>query len=160
MSTYFIILFFGLSQLVYFFFTSFYSHGLVAKFFGLPRPFFYIFTSYYPFGLIGHHSCHVSPLSLLIYSLGFPDPFTSSLTLIIPIDLLLHSLGILDPFISSSPFIIFMSLLAINLATLAHWACFLISLPFCSSFSSHLLYCWACSAVGPFIKNGHQHCLN
>ena len=38
---------------IYFFFTSFYSHVLVAKFLGLPRPFYYIFTSYYPFGLIG-----------------------------------------------------------------------------------------------------------
>ena len=89
---------------IYFFFTSFYSHGLVAKFNGLPRPFYYIFTSYYPFGLIGHHSGHASPLSLLIYSPGFPDPFTFSLPLIILMGLLLHLLDFLSPFISFLPY--------------------------------------------------------
>ena len=35
-------------------FYLYYSHRLFAKFFGLPQLIYYIFTSYYPFGLIGH----------------------------------------------------------------------------------------------------------
>ena len=128
-------LFLGLPWLIYFFFTSFYSHGLVAKFLGLPWPFYYIFTSYYSLGLIDHCSCHATPLILLIYSLRFPGLFTSSLPLIIPMDLLFHYLGFLSPFISSLPLAIFMGLLTINPATSAQWACFLISLLFFLSFS-------------------------
>lgn len=66
----------GLPQPIYCFSTSFYSHGLFAKFYELSRPFYYVYISYYPFGLISHHSCHASPLGLLIYSLNFLDPFT------------------------------------------------------------------------------------
>ena len=124
----------------------------VAKLVGLPQPFYYVFTPYYPFGLIGHSA---SPLSLPIHSLGFPNPFTSSLPLIIPIGLL-HSSGLLGPFTHSLPLFIFVGLLAINPAASAPWACFLISLPFYPSFPSHLLYYWASSVVGPFVKNGHK----
>jgi len=107
-------LFLGLSHFIYFFFTSFYFHGLVAKFFGLSRPFYYIFTSYYPLGL----SCQ--PIEFTNLFPGLPSPFTSSLPLIILMGLLLHSLSFLSLFISSLPLVIFMGLLAINLATSAH----------------------------------------
>ena len=42
--------------------------GLLLNSLGLPDPFYSIFTSYYSCGIIGHYSCHVIPLSLLIYS--------------------------------------------------------------------------------------------
>ena len=47
-----------------------------------------------------------------------------------------------------------------NPATPAHWACFLISLPFCPLFSSYLFYCWAFSAVRPFVKMGISNMYN
>ena len=156
MSTRFTTLFLRLSQLIYFFFTSFYSHGLVTKFLRPPRPFLLhlylllLLWAYWPLSL----SCQSIEFTNLF--LGFPDPFTFSLPLIIPNGLLFHSLGILGLFISSLPLVIFMGLLALTLATPTHWACFLISLLFFPSFSSHLLYCWASSTVGPFAKKGHQ----
>ena len=58
-------------------FTSYCSHGFIALFLGLPRPIYYIFTSYHSYGLVGHHSYHVSPLSLPLHSLGFLGPLTS-----------------------------------------------------------------------------------
>lgn len=105
---------------------------------------------YYSYELIDPYFCHVSTLSLPLYFLGFPNPFTSSLPLIIP-------MGFFGPFTHSLPLVTFMSLLAINPANSTHWACFLISLPFCPSFLSHLPYCWVSSAAGPFVKNGHRH---
>ena len=130
MSTRFTTLFLRLSQLIYFFFTSFYSHGLVTKFLRPPRPFLLhlylllLLWDYWPLFL----SCHHIEFTNLF--LGFPGLFTSSLPLIIPMGLLLHSLGILSHFISSLPLVIFMGLLAFNPATPVHWACFLISLLF------------------------------
>ena len=95
-----------------------------------------------------------TPMGLLLNSLGFFGSFTTSLPLIILMGLLtiipaMAALGILNPFISSLLLVIFMGLLAINPSTLAHWSCFLISLPFCPFvfFSSSLLlgffFCWA-----------------
>ena len=55
------------------------------------------------YGLVGHHSCHVSPLSLPLYSLGSLGPFTSSLPLFTPMGLLLHSLCFPSPFTTSLP---------------------------------------------------------
>ena len=97
---------------------------------------------------------------LPLYSLGFLGPFTYSLPLFTSLGLLLHSLGIIGLFIFSLPLVIFMGLLAINPATPAHWACFLISLPFCPLFSSYLFYCWAFSAVRPFVKMGISNMYN
>jgi len=77
------------------------------------------------------------PMSLLIYFLGFPGPFTSHLPLIIPMGLLFHSMGFLSPFTPSLPFFILVGLLAINPAISACWACFLIPLLFSLS---HLFY--------------------
>ena len=42
--------------------------GLLLNSLGLPSFFYSIFTSYYSYELIDHYSCHVNPLSLLIYS--------------------------------------------------------------------------------------------
>ena len=114
---------------------------------GLPWPIYNIFTSYHFYGLSDHHSYHVSPFSLPLYSLGFLSQFTPSLPLFTPMGLLLNSLGFLGPFTSSLPLVTFMGLLAINVVTSAYRACFLISLPFCPLFSSYLPYCWVSSTI-------------
>ena len=110
--------------------------GPTTPFLGLSRPVCSIFTSYSSHGPAGYHSYHVGPLGLLPFSLGFPDPFTSSLPLIPPMGLL-----------ASIPTI------------LAHWACYL----FPWAFSAHLLHFyllflpWACwlsfCCVGPLGNN-------
>ena len=64
-------LFLGLPQLIYFFFTSFYSHGFTAWFLGLPRPFDYIFTPYNSYELISPYS---SPIKFTTLFLGLPWP--------------------------------------------------------------------------------------
>ena len=69
----------------------FYSYGLFPKSFRLFWPNYHIFTSYY-----------------------------FSNTLILLMGLLLHSLGFLSPFTSSLPLIILVGLLAIILAILAY----------------------------------------
>ena len=123
---------------------------------GLPWPIYNIFTSYHFYGLSDHHSYHVNPFSLPLYSLGFLSQFTPSLPLFTPMGLLLNSLGFLGPFTSSLPLVTFMGPLAINVVTSAYRACFLISLPFCPLFSSYLPYCWVSSTIGPSVKNGPQ----
>ena len=123
--------------------------------FRLPRSIYYIFTSYHSYGLVGHHSCHVNPLSLTLYSLGFLDPCTSSLPLIVHMGLLPYSLGFVDLFTTSLPLLILMGLLAITPTMSAHWVYHFI--PW--TFSAHLfilylsllpwVYClilWAFSA--------------
>ena len=60
-------------------------------------------------------------MNLLTYFLGFPDPLTSSLPLIIVMGLILHSLGFLNPFASSLSLIIFAGLLTIIPAIPAYW---------------------------------------
>ena len=72
-------------------------------------------------------------MNLLTHFLGFLDPFTSFLSLIVPMGLLLNFLGFLDLFTSSLPFIILVGLLTIIPAILACWACFTI-------FSSHFFH--------------------
>ena len=62
--------FFGLSQPIYFFFTSYYSHGFTTSFFGFPQPICLLFTTYYFCGLADHYSCHSSLLGFtLLFSL-------------------------------------------------------------------------------------------
>ena len=61
-------------------------------------------------------------MNLLTYFLGFPDPLTSSLPLIIVMGLIFHSLGFLNPFASSLSLIIFAGLLTIIPAIPAYWA--------------------------------------
>ena len=56
---------------------------------------------------LGLLAIKANPLSLPIHSLGFSDPFTSFLSLIIPLGLLLHSLGFLGPFTTSLPLFYF-----------------------------------------------------
>ena len=106
--------------------------------FGLPRSIYYIFASYHSYGLIGHYSCHVSPLSLPLYSLGFLSLFTSSLPLFTLMGLLLNSLGFLNPFTTFLPFITHMGLLTIIPATSAQLSLPLYSLGFLNSFASYL----------------------
>ena len=48
----------------------------------------YYFSSYYAHGPIGYHSCHVSPLNFLPIFLGFHNPFTLLLSLVMPMGLL------------------------------------------------------------------------
>ena len=115
--------------------------GLLLDSLGFLSPLITSLPFYYYYGLIDPYSCHVSLLSLPFYFLGFSGPFTSSLPLIIPTSLLLHSLGFLGPLTPFLPLVTFIGLLAINPATSTHRACFLISLPFCPSFLSHLPYC-------------------
>ena len=78
------------------------SVGFVTSFIGLPRSNYYTFTSCCAYGPVGCHSCHVSSLGLLPFSLGFPGPIVLLLPLVVPI-----------------------GLLAVILAMLAHWACYL-----------------------------------
>ena len=70
--------------------------GLLILYLGLPWSIYHIFTSHQFYRLIGHHSCHVSPFNLSLYSLGFLDPLTFSLPLFTPMGLLLNSLGFLS----------------------------------------------------------------
>ena len=65
-----------------------------------------------------------------------------------PLGLLPLFLGFLSSFTSLWP-------LAIIPATLTHWV-YYITFTTYTHFSSHFLYCWASSAIGPFVKNGHQ----
>jgi len=89
-------------------------------------------------------------MNLLTHFLSFPGPFTSSSPLI-SMDLLLHSLGFLGPFASSLPLTIFVGLLTIIPAIPAYWfLLYYLLFPFSS-------YCWASSAIGSFVKSGHQH---
>ena len=60
----------------------FYSHGLFAKSFRLFWPNYHIFISYY------FSNTLILPMGLLLHSLGFLSPFTSSLPLIILVGLL------------------------------------------------------------------------
>ena len=114
---------------------------------------FFLLWAYWP------SFCHVNPFYHFILWAS-SAPFTSSLPLFTPLGLLLHSLGIISLFIFSLPLVIFMGLLAINPAIPAHWACFLISLPFCPLFSSYLFYCWTFSTVRPFVKMGISNMYN
>lgn len=150
----------GLPQPIYCFSTSFYSHGLFAKFYELSRPFYYVYISYYPFGLISHHSCHASPLGLLIYSLNFLDPFTFFffLSFIIFMSLLLHSLDFFNSFIFSLSLVIFMGLLAINAATPTQWTCFPTVFDVLPLVLFHFSYCWFPSADRPFVKKALNQC--
>ena len=71
------------------------------------------FSSYYAHGPIGYHSCHVSPLNFLPIFLGFHNPFTLLLSLVMP-----------------------MGLLVVIPAILAHYASYLFSW----ASKAHLLY--------------------
>ena len=82
----------------------FYSHGLLLNLLGLLGPIIIslpliTFRAYWP--LCQPHGFTNS------FFFGFPNPFTSSLPLIILMGLLLHSLSFLGPFASSLSLIIF-----------------------------------------------------
>ena len=62
---------FGLPWPIYFFFTSYYSHGFATSFIGLPRPICFLFATYYFYGLVDHYSCHSD---LLVFALLFSLP--------------------------------------------------------------------------------------
>ena len=98
----------------------------------LPRPIYYIFTSYHSLWVCWP-LCHVSPLGLPFYSLGFLGPFTTSLPLycsyglighhschISSLSLPLYFLGFLGPFTSSLILIILMVYYFIYWVSLAH----------------------------------------
>ena len=92
--------FLRLSQPVYFIFTSFTAMSFLLDTLDFIDP---ITTSLYLITFLGLLAFKPTHLSLSIHFLGFPDSFTSSLSLNIPMDLLLHSLGFLGPFTSSLP---------------------------------------------------------
>ena len=92
--------FLGLSQPVYFIFTSFTAMSFLLDTLDFIDP---ITTSLYLITFLGLLAFKPTHLSLSIHFLGFPNSFTSSLSLNIPMDLLLHSLGFLGPFTSSLP---------------------------------------------------------
>lgn len=79
---------------------SYYSHVFIALFLGFPRPIYCIFTFYHSYRLVGHHSCHVNPLSLSLYFLGFFCSFTYYLPFIVPMSLPLYFFGFLGPLTS------------------------------------------------------------
>ena len=158
MSTHFTTLFLGFPRPIYFFFTSFYSHGLVAELLGPPFPALLLYLylllllwAYWPLFM----SCQ--PI-LPLYSLGFLSPiyffFTS-----------FYSFGLTTSFLGHhQPIYFFFTSCYFhgptNPATPAHWACFLISLPFFPLFSSYLFYCWTFSTVRPFVKMGISNMYN
>ena len=116
----------------------------------LPWPTFHIFTS---FRLCWPTFLLCQPNSLLHFP-SFPVPFTSSLPLIISMGLLLHSLGFLGPIYSFFTYFYSYELSShqsyyFNLLGL--FPCSFTIFPFSPS-----LYCWASSAIGPFVKSGHQ----
>ena len=90
-------------------------------------------------------------MNLQIHFLGFLDLFTSSLPLILPMSIL-HFLGFLDPFTSATSYY--------SCGHATYYSCHsgLLGLLFCFLFSLSS-YCWASSAIGPFVKSGHQHSL-
>ena len=79
MLAHFTTLFLRLPWPIYFFVTSFYSHGFVAKFLGLLWLFYYVFISHYSYGLIDHHSYlgsfgHPQPIYFFFTSCYFYEP--------------------------------------------------------------------------------------
>jgi len=68
--------FLGLPRPIYFFFTSYYSHGFTTLFLELPRPIFFFFATYYFCGPTNHYSCHSG---LLVFTLLFSLPIFSIL---------------------------------------------------------------------------------
>ena len=112
-------------------------------------------------GFVGRYFCHVSPLGLPLYFLGFLGPFTFFLLpwvyCLIPwaslahllhlylfitlVGLLLDSLGFLSPLITSLPlylFITVMGLLTLIPATSTHWVYHFFFLGFLGPFTSSL----------------------
>ena len=62
--------FFKLPWPIYFFFTSYYSHGFTTSFLRVPRPICFFFATYY-FSFcrpINHYSCHSGQLVFTIFS--------------------------------------------------------------------------------------------
>ena len=93
-------------------------------------------------------------MNLLIYFLDFLAQFISVLPLIAPISLL-HFLGFLDPFTLSLSLLILVGLLTINLVISAYQACFLIPLLFSLS---HLFYIVGLLLLlGPLSKVGFNN---
>ena len=99
-------------------FYLFYAHGLSLN----PLGFLGLTTTSLPLISFQAYWPLSNPMNLLTYFLGFPDPLTSSLPLIIVMGLILHSLGFLNPFASSLSLIIFAGLLTIIPTIPAYWA--------------------------------------
>ena len=87
--------------------------GFFTYFLGLPRSIYFTFTSYCAHRPDRYHSYHVCPLSFLALFLGFHDPFTLLLPLVVP-----------------------MGPLVVIPAMLAHWTFYL----FFWASTTHLLY--------------------
>ena len=64
-------LFLGLPWPIYFFFTSYYFHGLTTSLFGLHQPIYFFFIFCYFHGLASHQSYHFSPMDLFPYFFTF-----------------------------------------------------------------------------------------
>ena len=116
------------------------------------------FSSYYAYEPAGYHSCHVGPLGLLPFFLGFSGPFTLLLPLccaygsvgrhschIDPLGLLSLSLDFPSLFTLLLPLVVPIGPLAIIPDILAHWANYLF--PWASL--THLFYFTSCYAYGP-----------
>ena len=88
------------------------------------------------------------PIYFTFTSYYFHGPASYHSCHVSPLGLLPLFLGFLSSFTSLWP-------LAIIPATLIHWVYYLTFTTY-THFSSHFLYCWASSAIGPFVKNGRQ----
>ena len=77
----------GLSQAIYFLFTSYRSHKLTTSFLGLSRPLYSLFASFDSCGLADHQSCHFSLLGCFLILLLF---FLSHFSYIVRLLLLLE----------------------------------------------------------------------
>ena len=127
---------------IYFFFTYFTSIGFLLN----PLGFLDLITTFLPLTTLRAYW----PLS---QSNEFTNSFTSHLPLIVSMGLLLHSLGFINPFTSSLLVIILVDLLAIIPAILSYWACFTI-------FSPHFLHIVGLLLLlGPLLKVGINTCL-
>ena len=149
MLAYFIFL--GLPQPIYFIFTSFTLMGFLVDPLGFLSPIttslhFITFWAYWPLS---------QPNEFINSFLGLPQPIYFLFTFYYSHRLITSFFGLHWPIYS-----FFTSFYSCGPA--GQWSCHFILLglfPYSLTIFhfSHFLYCWASSAIGPFVKSGHQH---
>ena len=129
----------------------FYSHGLFGRSFELPQSNYHIFTFYY---FLGYWPLS-QPNEFTNSFPGLPQPIYFLFTFYYSHRLIISFFGFHWPIYS-----FFTSFYSCGPA--GQWSCHFSLLglfPYSLTIFhfSHFLYCWASSAIGPFVKNGHQH---
>ena len=140
------------------------------SFFELPRPIYFLYTSFTPMGFLLNHLVFLDPittsLSLITFQaywpLSQPNEFTNSFPeLSRPIYFLITSYcshGFTTSFIGFPRPIYFLFTSYYSCGPGGHYSCLssLLGLLYYFLFSLSS-YCWTSSAIGPFVKSGHQH---